>query len=278
VKEWKPSRTAQAVAAERALLGDLGVLDDPHARSMLEPAMRRAHAALRRLPRRTWSRSVTLAGLAGRVRWFDREVVDAIGSGVGQVVTVGAGYDSRPWRFHTDGVVFFEVDHPATQADKRRRAPGPGPVFVASDLIDDDVATELIRAGLDRSRPTVFVVEGVTMYLEEPVVRRQLAAFAALASTPGSRLAIDFYPSRRPDVGVQRRQLLLQRVARVGSGEGFRLGVDRDDAARLVADAGWDVTAVVSAREAATALVGADCGLPTTRVSADKTFVAAGSR
>ncbi len=277
MKEWKPSRTAQAVAAERALLSDLGVLEDPYAASMLDPTVRRVHGALRHLPRRTWSRSITLAGLAGRVSWFDRQVIDAIGSGVGQVVTVGAGYDSRPWRFRTDGVAFFELDHPATQADKRRRAPGSAPAFVAVDLIDDDISVALVRSGFDPSVPAVFVVEGVTMYLEEAVVRRQLGVLAGLA-TSGSRLAVDFYPSRRPDTGVQRRQLLLQKVARVGSSEGFRMGVDRDEAAHLVLDAGWHVTDVVSARDAATERVGADCGLPVSKVSADKTLVSAEQR
>jgi methyltransferase (TIGR00027 family) len=277
VKEWKPSRTAQAVAAERALLSDLGVLEDPYAASMLDPTMCRVHGALRRLPRTAWARSVTLAGLAGRVRWFDREVDHAITSGVGQVVTVGAGYDSRPWRYRADGVVFFEVDHPATQTDKRRRAPGSGPVYVAADLIDDDLELHLVRSGFDPSVPAVFVMEGVTMYLEETVVRRQLGALERLA-VGGSRLAVDFYPSSRPDTGPQRRQLLLQRLARVGSGEGFRLGVDRDEAARLVADAGWTVTAVVPVRDAASSLVGADPGLPVSKVSVDKTLVSAEQR
>lgn len=277
VKEWKPSRTAQAVTAERALLHDLGVLDDPDAASMLGPTLGAVHGALAHLPRRTWSRSVTLAGLAGRVRWFDREVVDAIGSGVRQVVTVGAGYDSRPWRLRHDGVRFFELDHPATQTDKRRRAPSLEPVFVAADLIDDDICAALEHGGFDSSVPAIFVVEGVTMYLEESVVRRQLASLARLAA-PRSQLAVDFYPSRRPAMGVQRRQLLLQRIARAGSSEGFRLEVDREDAAGLVAGSGWEVTAVVSARDAATALVAARDGLPTSRVSADKTFVTATAR
>jgi methyltransferase (TIGR00027 family) len=235
------------------------------------------YGVLRRLPRRVWSRSVTLAGLAGRVLWFDGEVVEAIGSGIGQVVTVGAGYDSRPWRFSTGGVRFFELDHPATQADKRRRAPGHGPVFVGADLIDDGVGRALLDAGFDREVPALFIVEGVTMYLDEVVVRRQLASLAEIA-TPGSRLAVDFYPSSRPDTGVHRRQLMLQRIARVGSDEGFRLGVDRSEAVELVAGTGWEPVRVVPDREAAMTLVPADAGLPTSRVTDAKTHVAAVKR
>jgi len=277
VKEWKPSRTAQAVAAERALLGDLGVLGDAFAASMLDPTFAAIHRVLRRLPKRVWSRSVTLAGLAGRVLWFDGEVVDAIGSGVGQVVTVGAGYDSRPWRFPADGVRYFEVDHPATQTDKRGRSPNAGPVFVAADLIADDVSNALTAAGFDQAVPALFVVEGVTMYLDEPVVRRQLACLAGLAA-PDSRLAVDFFPASRPRTGVHRRQLWLQKIARVGSNEGFRLGVDRADAVQLVADSGWEPTDVVPDRDAAMALVPAVSGLPTSTVGTAKTHVAATKR
>lgn len=265
------------MAAERALLHDLGVIDDPFAAQMLSGAMSPIHRFARRLPRRTWSRAVTLAGLAGRVCWFDREVTDALDAGITQVVTIGAGYDSRPWRLRADGVRFFELDHPATQTDKRRRAPGDGPDYVAADLIQDDVVVRLVASPFDPSQPALFVVEGVTMYLEEPVVRHQLGALAA-ESARGSRLAVDFYPATRPDVGVHRRQMLLQKIARVGSSEGFRLGVDRDDAAALVADCGWEVTRVTSDRDAATTLVERTTGLPSSRVTESKTHVAATSR
>ena len=277
VKEWKPSRTAQAVAAERALLSDWGVLDDPFAAGMLSTGMGAVHRAARLLPRRTWSRSVTLAGLAGRVLWFDREVVDAITSEVVQIVTVGAGYDSRPWRFGAAGVRFFEMDHPATQADKRRRAPGGGPVFVSADLLGDDIEASLVDAGLDVEVPTVFVVEGVTMYLDHSVVRRLLVSLAGVAA-PGSRLAVDFYPATRPETGVHRRQLTLQKAARVGSSEGFRLGVDRQDAIELVAGAGWEPARVVSGRDAVLALVLADAGLPRDMVTDAKTYIGAVKR
>lgn len=274
VKEWKPSRTAQAVAAERALLSEWGVLDDPFAAGMLSPSMGAVYRLARLLPRRMWARSVTLAGLAGRVLWFDGEVVDAVGSGVSQIVTVGAGYDSRPWRLGADGVRFIEVDHPATQRDKRRRAPGGGPVFVPADLLGDDIEASLANAGLDPAVPTLFVVEGVTMYLHEAVVRHLLVSLAEVAA-PESRLAVDFYPASRPETGVHRRQLMLQKVARAGSREGFRLGVDRQAAVELVAASGWEPERVVPDRDAALTLVPADAGLPRDMVTDAKTHIAA---
>ncbi len=61
------------------------------------------------------------AHLEARTRFFDAQVLSAMDQGIGQVVVLGAGYDDRPLRFRAPGVHFFEVDHPVTQADKRRR-------------------------------------------------------------------------------------------------------------------------------------------------------------
>ncbi len=59
--------------------------------------------------------------LRGRTSFFDRVVVNALEPEVTQVVVVGAGYDGRALRYAKLGVRWFEVDHPATQIDKRRR-------------------------------------------------------------------------------------------------------------------------------------------------------------
>ena len=59
--------------------------------------------------------------MAERTAFMDDETLRAINDGISQVVIIGAGYDGRALRFRTPGVRFFEVDHPATQADKRRR-------------------------------------------------------------------------------------------------------------------------------------------------------------
>src|SRR5580692_2535254 len=59
--------------------------------------------------------------LRRRTAFFDRAVVNALGRGVRQVVVGGAGYDGRAFRYAKPGVRWFELDHPATQADKVER-------------------------------------------------------------------------------------------------------------------------------------------------------------
>lgn len=272
----KRSRSAQAVAVERAVLTDLGAIDDPYAGRLLDPAMARILWGVRHLlPRSVRCRSVTLAGLAARVRWHDHVVVAAMDDGVDQIVIVGAGYDSRAWRLTRDGVRFFELDHPLTQADKQSRAPHDGgPVFVPADLAAVSAAEALVDGGLDPSRPAVFVLEGLTMYLTEDAVRRQFTDLASIAA-PCSRLTTDFYPPQDAGSNQNRRQNLVQRAARSGSGETLRCTLDRDDARSLVELTGWMVTDVSGARSAARTLVPAAAGLPVDAVNDRKTLLTA---
>ncbi|CAN5466307.1 hypothetical protein BH10ACT3_BH10ACT3_24070 [soil metagenome] len=268
------SRTAQAVVAQRAVLAGLGVIDEPYAEQMLDRSMAAIAWGAQRAPRLLRARWVTLAGCAAAVQWFDAQVGTAIDEGVGQIVTIGAGYDTRAWRFAREGVQFFELDMGTTQRDKMRRAPGPGPVFVEADLLCDDAADVVVDAGLDPSQPALFVLEGLTMYLSEQVVRRQLTGLAALGAA-GSGIVADFYPPPSAGTSQNRRQLLLQRVARVGSGEGFQLQIERSRAAELFEQSGWTVDQTVGFREVAKRLVSPRAGLPIDSVNNGKSLIAA---
>ena len=87
------------------------------------------------------------------------------------------------------------------------------------------------------------------MYLDEEIVGRQLRELHE-SSAIGSRLASDSQPPPGRGTRKNRRQLLLQRVARIGSGEGFRFLVDRSAAVALVEGSGWSVTEATSTRYA----------------------------
>jgi methyltransferase (TIGR00027 family) len=135
----------------------------------------------------------TRPSLHARTRFFDGQVLAAIGAGVSQVVICGAGYDDRALRFRTPGVRFFELDHPATQADKARRLRAMGAdlsdvVLTSADFRDDDAAAVLAAAGHDASRPTLFLCEGLLIYLHLAVIGRLLTGLRSRAAA-GSSLA-----------------------------------------------------------------------------------------
>ena len=86
------------MAAERALLTAMGVLDDPWARTMLTRSMAAIVEVAAHLPPRVWARSVTLAGLAARVLWFDAHVTRAFDSPVTQIAVIGfRAYPNIRW-------------------------------------------------------------------------------------------------------------------------------------------------------------------------------------
>jgi hypothetical protein len=121
-------------------------------------------------------------------------VVSSIGHRVGQVVVGAAGYDGRAFRYARPGVRWFEVDHPATQADKLAR---------------------IARLGLNTSRVTLFLLEGVAVYLEQPVLERVLGEFRAV-TVAGSPLAISVSAGSARSAGRERLRsagLLLARAA-----------------------------------------------------------------
>ena len=132
-----------------------------------------------------------------RTRYIDDAVQGALAQGIGQVVILGAGLDTRPYRLRgMEGVRAFEVDLPAVQDDKKKKIQkhfGRLPEHVTFIPIDFDTqALEDVFAGtaFDPSRPAVFAWEGVTQYITEEAVRRTLA-FAG-KSAPGSVMVFTY--------------------------------------------------------------------------------------
>ena len=180
--------------------------------------------------------------LAARTAFFDRAVTGALGRGVAQVVVGAAGYDGRAFRYAKPGVRWFEVDHPATQRDKLRRlerlAIDASHVrFVEADFTRDPVA-RLRAAGLDPDIPSLFLLEGVAVYLEPAVLEDVLGQFRQVAA-PGSSLAISVSLSRpRGDRARARFQATV-----AGLGEPARSTFEAAEAEALLARTGWQLAA-----------------------------------
>ena len=181
-----PSRTSQVVAVTRA------GLDRPHTPGGDPRAQRRLCRGMRPAAGRG------VQAQPGRQDPVLRRVsvLEAISAGTGQVVILGAGYDDRALRFRSPGVRFFELDHPATQADKARRlraikAGAGAPVLAPADFRHGDVAAVLGACGHDAGQPTLFLCEGLLVYLDRPTCVRLLTAPAC----PGRRRE---RPGRQP--------------------------------------------------------------------------------
>lgn len=212
MKASRPSRTAQFVAFGRAV-ADIGLshvpeFHDPTARVFLHDKARHRLAKVER----AWQQQKSGARLQGartmadtmalRTAAIDQAVRDAIAGGATQLVILGAGYDGRAWRLpELKGVRVFEVDHPATQSEKRAHASqlpaAQGEiVFVPIDFEQDSLEEVLKRAGHDRSSRTCWIWEGVVMYLTHEAVHATLAAIAGRSAT-GSTLIVNYHTANR---------------------------------------------------------------------------------
>ena len=212
MKATRPSRTAHLVALGRAM-ADAGLshvpnFHDPTARVFLTDKGKQSLAKTEHAARegvrgfRIEMARVMADMMALRTVAIDTAVRDAIAGGATQLVILGAGYDGRAWRLpELAGVKVFEVDHPATQGDKRARVtqlpPAVGIVtFVPVDFEREALDDALERAGHDRSSPTWWIWEGVVMYLTHDAMRATLADVGR-RSAPGSTLIVNYHTERR---------------------------------------------------------------------------------
>ena len=126
-----------------------------------------------------------------------------------QLVIIGAGLDTRPWRLDelADADV-FSVDHPVSQADCRHRAEGLDLPdrrirFVPVDLGSEPLGLALSDAGHDPSAPTTWLWEGVVPYLTRYQIEATLSALTQ-RSAAGSTLVVQ-YQDRSLTARVGRR-------------------------------------------------------------------------
>lgn len=134
-------------------------------------------AAMKRNPAPTM-----VTWMLSRTRYIDEALLEALAGGARQVVILGAGFDSRAYRFkeRLEGVRFFEVDYGPTQEYKKRRLQeifGSLPKhvkYVPMDFNRDDLPTQLRKNGYLTNERTLFVWEGVTMYLPATAIRSTL--------------------------------------------------------------------------------------------------------
>ena len=190
-----------------------------------------AHRASRNVPRRyryPYPGDPPLEHQTSARTTFYDAAVERYLPGKGQLIILGAGFDTRSYRAAlSSSVRCFELDHPKTQALKRelleKAAIDTGSVrFVPVDFQRDDWLDPLVQAGFDPSEPSLFIWESVSMYLDREAVERTLRRIAGVA--PGSALAFDYFAAEF----IESNALALRYVRKLlnATGEPWRFGID----------------------------------------------------
>ena len=208
------SRTALGVSAIRALHqtldGEPKILDDRIAARLLgsdaHPQIK-AHRERAGEPAEINLRARVLL----RSRYSEERLAEAVARGVRQCVILGAGFDTFAYRQPelAKPLRIFEVDHRATQSEKRRRLEAAGIAIPDNvEFVDIDFETVSLREGLKRSTldfsaPTFFSCLGVLVYLTRQAAQ---AVFQLVATFPaGSEIVFTYAASGSLDSATAKR-------------------------------------------------------------------------
>ncbi len=171
---------------------------------------------------------VTISNQGASRQTFYDSVVERYLPNVAQFVILGAGFDTRAYGLPNDmRVRLFEVDSPRTQMVKRETLKkagidSSGVTFVPADFEKDDWLACLTAAGFDPGERTLFLWEGVTMYLDREAVEDTLRKIASTAH--GSVVAFDYFTTEPHE-----SRALYWRYGRAtakAAGETLKFGVD----------------------------------------------------
>lgn len=168
-----------------------------------------------------------------RTTFYDMALARHLG-GIKQLVILGAGFDTRCYRLQeADGIQCFEVDAPRTQAFKlemlikagvdRRRV-----TYTSADFLKEDWFAKLVEAGFDPDKPSFFLWESVTMYLDRESVESTLRRIAGTA--PGSVVALDYFSKEI----IESRSIFIRYARAVinATREPWMFGIDNTPPAR----------------------------------------------
>jgi methyltransferase (TIGR00027 family) len=264
MRAGRSSRTAEQNAAFRAVESrrppGVRLFNDPYASRLLPSGLRLL----------AWMSSVPIVGqglnwfvetrwpgarssIVARTRLIDDWLCQTVESEVKQVVLLGAGFDSRAWRLPAlAGARVFEVDHPATSTEKRRRLARVGADFthvrfVPVDFDRQTPAPGLVQAGFDPSQPAIVIWDGVTNYLQPEAVDAVTRWVGGLAR--GGRFIFTYVHAGVLDgsISFAGAAAALRAVRR--SGEPWTFGIHPDRVAHYLKQRGLHLLADLGADE-----------------------------
>lgn len=250
MKEGKSSSTAWGVTLARVAHVHFDaappIFDDSLALELVEPEIQPMldHFGPSEGPREELRRA--RAYLPWRQRYQEERLADAYARGVRQFVLLGAGLDAYAFRQPDDrsDLSIFEVDFPATQAEKRQRIADlgwdepPNLFFAPCDFEHGTLSESLASVGFDRDAPSYFAWMGVTVYLTRETVRSTLVDVLSLA-VPGSSIAFEY---ALPMDGLTGTDLLAREYSAGQENrerEPFLSTYHLEEIRALVLDVGW---------------------------------------
>jgi methyltransferase (TIGR00027 family) len=194
--------------------------------------------------------------LIARTRFIDDRFEAALRDGTRQFVILGAGFDTRAYRFadRLREAHVIEVDQPEMQQLKAQRIKevvGGIPDHVTLGPIDFTtmkLGDVLSNAGFKPDQPALFIWEGVTMYLPADSIKEVLRWIAG-HTLPGSSIVFDytysstiqFFENINIDQLSEVAKQAVQRFRNLTAGEPWIFGLPDQNEKAFLNDLGFDI-------------------------------------
>ena len=189
--------TAQGVAKQRLIETIAGpdkrVINDPYADSFVIGS---GFIKLMGHKLNAWLSEKLAPGfhehLIARTKFIDELIEKSAVNGIEQYVILGAGYDSRAHRLELpSSLKIFEVDQPEVSDNKLAKLPKELPnsenvTYVNIDFSYQSLTDQLIGAGFDQEKSTIFTLEGVSQYITKEAVSSTIKELASLTRDTNS--------------------------------------------------------------------------------------------
>ena len=189
--------TAQGVAKQRLIEtiagADKRVINDPYADSFVIGS---GFIKLMGHKFNAWLSEKLAPGfhehLIARTKFIDELIQKRAVNGTEQYVILGAGYDSRAHRLELpSSLKIFEVDQPEVSDNKLAKLPKELPnsdnvTYVNIDFSYQSLTEQLIGAGFDQKKFTIFTLEGVSQYITKEAVSSTIKELASLTRDTNS--------------------------------------------------------------------------------------------
>jgi methyltransferase (TIGR00027 family) len=260
--ETKTSRTAEWTCLSRAASSiepDSHYRSDDHIALLLVPTVLKLLLHIP-LVRKFYTRVLAPEGMyeyvVARTRYIDAIFREVLAKGFDQILFFGAGFDTRALRFHTEtgGTRIFELDVSITQKAKlgqykKRGLNVPANVeFISIDFDKESLPRTLEDAGFSRGMRSLFVLEGLLMYLQPESVDETFKVIEKFAGEE-SEVVFDYVRASvlRQEGLYHGEREIVKSVAKAG--ERWYFGIDEGDLERFVKQYGLTVREHKDAQE-----------------------------
>jgi methyltransferase (TIGR00027 family) len=246
--ESSTSRTAEMTCISRAcsaMEANPNYRSDDYIAPLLLPSGLRPFLHIS-LARRLFTKVVAPKGIyeyvIARTKYIDAVFRQALAKQFDQILIFGAGFDTRALRFQDvmENTRVYELDVPLTQQakidqyQKRHLAIPPNLMFIAIDFDKESLSMKLDEAGFCQHRRSLFILEGLVMYLHPKSVDETFQVIRDY-SRKGSWVVFDYiYASVLRKEGIYYGETGIEQTVS-DAGEQWHFGIEKGQIEQFLA-------------------------------------------